>query len=184
MRHDHPRERFRNKLARECFEHPRAIVVEKIVSAEINHQLHIHTAFETCGWVPILQHGNVFYPNLCKEFYANLRTRLGSLTITTRVASFDSTLSTAALGEILGVPSDIPVTNTENIVDLDYRGWDEACITLKILHIKRNEDRQKDSLRINLAKPRVCVLQFLLAKNVTPKSSNYGEARHLDIYHL
>jgi len=106
------------------------------------------------------------------------------LTISTRVAGIDFVLSPEALGEILDVPSNIPITDTENIVDPDYPGWDEACIALKIPHIKRNEDRQKDSLRINLAKPRVRVLQFLVAKNVTPKSSNYGEARHLDIYHL
>jgi len=67
MHHDHPQERFRSDLARQWFEHPRAIVVEKTVSAEINHQLHINTAFETCGGFLFCSMGMFFIPTYARS---------------------------------------------------------------------------------------------------------------------
>ena len=96
--------------------------------------MHITSAYENVCWAPILQYGNILYPNICKDFYVNLHTRPGSWTMTSRITGYDFTFTAKVLGEILNCPTTALATQytKESVADPDYPQWEEACIALKI----------------------------------------------------
>jgi hypothetical protein len=126
----------------------------------------------------MLQYGTLMYPTLCKEFYANIL--LGKEYVDTIVGGKHIKLTADILGQIIGVPNR-GKTRSEST---NFPRLTEACQRLKIPRLVRGSDENKVAKRVNLAKPRVHLISYLLAKNVTPKGSSYSDCSNIDIFHM
>ena len=88
---------------REKFE----FVVEKMIHPEVDRELNLVTPFRSVVWDPIMKLPNLYYPQLVKEFYANMENKKDKniMVIQTRVKGRDIYLDEAILTTLLDVPN-------------------------------------------------------------------------------
>ncbi|KAF3436653.1 hypothetical protein FNV43_RR19400 [Rhamnella rubrinervis] len=95
-----------------------AIMVEKIVSDEIDSTFGICLAFDMLGWVLVLNFEGNYYPQLVREFYANIEDKddVGVSGVVLFVKGCRIKLHRATLAHILGVLGEGPSVEFSNDV--------------------------------------------------------------------
>ncbi|CAH9071073.1 unnamed protein product, partial [Cuscuta europaea] len=68
-------------------------VIEKTISAPIDHEFQLTAAFAKINWEPVLHLQGTFYPELVKEFFANVEGNYAQKMIESRVKGVNITIT-------------------------------------------------------------------------------------------
>lgn len=99
----------------------KSFIIEKDIAPNMEAYFHISETLDRLGWSPIVRLPRIFYPQLVKEFYANVENKdaYSNVLLNTTVRGVKIRLTRRVLSEILGVPDD------EELVQLNRRFfWD------------------------------------------------------------
>ncbi|XP_027178132.1 uncharacterized protein LOC113777297 [Coffea eugenioides] len=162
------------------------IIIEKHLAPEVDAHYHISTAFKRLGWENILQLPKYYYPNLVREFYANVENKQshsGNL-IVSWVRGRKVVLNREALRcfvQLIDEGEDVKLTKEFKARDPWQVG--EAVERLKGQYRERGTSK-KLTVYADSFEHRYHLIFYLFAFNVVPKKSGKREIRNSDLYFL
>ncbi|XP_071928410.1 uncharacterized protein [Coffea arabica] len=162
------------------------IIIEKQLTPEVDDHYKVSTAFGQLGWANILKLSRHYYPNLVREFYANVEDKQihsGNLIVSwvrgKRVAITRETI--ARFVKLKDEGADVKWTKKFKARD----PWQvrEAVSRLKGQYRER-ESSKKLLVYADSFKLRYHPIFYLFTFNVVPKRSGKKEVRNNDLYFL
>ncbi|CAH9098915.1 unnamed protein product [Cuscuta epithymum] len=154
-------------------------VVEKTVSQPIDHEYRLTEAFANIDWEQLLHLEGTFYPELVKEFFANIEGNSPRKMIESRVKGVKITITNDLLRSQFRIanhgipfaPSQAGAMNS----DVGYNPLD----AMQYFGLQGHELMTK-----NLGQPhiRARLLMYLYSFNVMPRASGYNKIRNADLY--
>ncbi|XP_071933319.1 uncharacterized protein [Coffea arabica] len=162
------------------------IIVEKHLAPEVDDHYKISTAFKRLGWEDILKLPKHYYPNLIREFYANVEDKhshsgnlIESWVRGKRVALTRDKV--ARWAKLKDSGEDIKLTKEFKARDPWQVG--EAVARLKGQYRERGSSK-KLTVYADSFEHRYHLLFYLFAFNMVPKRSGKRELRNSDLYFL
>ena len=171
----------------------REFVIETSVSNAVDKVFHITEMFTRIGWQSILQFKGVFYPDLVREFYANIRNKKRSVpSVTSMVRGVKVVVSPGTLSRHFDIP------NYGDILSIK-ESTDEQGNKTEVCNVDPTWSRDEATTRLDVpvhysGKKEIYylkhfaieerILAYILAHNVDPKASDSHLARFTDLYHI
>ncbi|XP_071932873.1 uncharacterized protein [Coffea arabica] len=181
--------RFTNRRNQEWHEEHANLefLFEMHVNPTVEMMYNISEAFAQQGWAPILTLPNHYYPDLVREFYANIesKARHSGEIVESWVRGRRITLSCQDLAAILGCMDDgRPVDLKKEFVPPNRR-WDPSLAMARFgLEYQPFRSTRKETILENVFEPRHRLIIYMMAHNVIPKKTGHTEVRKSDIYFL
>lgn len=156
-----------------------ALIIEKTVEEHINNYFHITEAFETLSWERMLNFSGEYYPEMVKEFYANIRDKNHPLNhIESYVNGVQINITSDLLNQLFNIPAEGPafrMTSSNTVpADLEYNPL-EAQQIFGLRGQLRARDFGQQWIRARL-------LCYLYSYNIMPRASGINKIRMTDLY--
>ena len=104
------RNRFTNKKNEAWYKKNQhhAFVVEKFVTFDVVERFNLHRLFEHFHWDQMITLRGDYYPDLVKEFYANMENKGDAdyTSLTTTIRGHTIVVTSSSLANLLGLPND------------------------------------------------------------------------------
>ena len=159
------------------------LVVEKTVTDEIDDAFHLRAGYATFGWDRLLTLSGDYYPELIRQFYANMEGKpfRHRHPLVSQVKGVKITVTTQLINEMLGLPTigDVLTINQDRVTsDLAWRAKEAA----QRFNVDWTPTQSK--LLAKYFEPGDRLLAYSFGFNVIPKGSSRNELRIADLYFL
>ena len=162
------------------------IIIEKHLAPEVDAHYKVSAAFARLGWENILQLPRYYYPNLVREFYANVEDKPGHRAnkIVSWVRGKRVIIKKEAIGKFIRVKND----GEDMKLTKEFKACDPWLVEEAVTRLKgQYRDRGRSGKKIVYAdsfEARYHLIFYLFAHNVVPKKSGKRELRNSDLYFL
>ena len=158
------------------------MVVEKTISLDIDREFLLKALFRVLGWQHVCELRGAYYPELVKQFYANLdRSEDDHSCFRSMVKGVAISMTERSVAELLHCPTDgamVQIWRSRN--QYDWRWKKEEAMDRLGLYFETQHGRQMVPVRLLEVRHRL--IAYLLGFNVEPRSSGLNELRVTDIY--
>ncbi|OMO98844.1 hypothetical protein CCACVL1_04032 [Corchorus capsularis] len=166
-------------------------VEEQTVPEVFDNEFNIHAAFEHLGWEEILKLPNKYYPELVKEFYANLKEKdkVNCISLSSYVRGKSIEITDTKLNEWYKFPGKGGRLHFSKMGDKSQctldRDWDKTA-AIKHLDIPYSINRKKQwTVYAKFCSIKLRLIAWLLRTNMMPThSTSTNELRLTDIFTL
>ncbi|XP_027125024.1 uncharacterized protein [Coffea arabica] len=160
---------------------------EKHVSTEVENAFQISEAFDQLGWAPILRLPVYYYPELVREFYANIinKAKHSGEKVESFVRGTRIVLSRQRLAAILGCRDEGPAVDLKKGFVAPNKRWDPTHAMARFgLQYQPFRSSRKETIVATVFDVRHRLIIYMIAHNVIPKKTGHSEVRKSDIYIL
>ncbi|XP_071927454.1 uncharacterized protein [Coffea arabica] len=180
--------RFNNRRNQEWHEEHANLefLFEMHISPKIEMVYRISEAFAQFGWALILTLPDHYYPDLVREFYANIesKARHSGEMVKSWVCERRIVLSHQDLAAILGCMDDGRPVDLKEFVPPNRR-WDPSLAIARFgLEYQPFRFTRKDTILANVFESCHHLIIYMIVHNVIPKKTGHTEVRKSDIYFL
>lgn len=181
--------RFTSKENQEWYEarEHKGFIFEMHVAPDVNAEFKLTEAFDILGWGPILTLPDHYYPQLVKEFYANVVNKSGHSgeNIRSYVRGRRIEVERSTLAQLLGVRNTGPAVDLKKEFHAPDRHWEMGHAMARFqIEQEFTRSQQKATVKANKLDARLRLITYLFAHNVIPKKSSLNEVRKSDLYFL
>ena len=160
---------------------------EKHVSSEVETAFQISEAFDQLGWAPILRLPTTYYPELVREFYANIinKARHSGELVESWVRGMHISLSRRCLVAILGCRDQGPAVDLKKGFVAPNKRWDPShAMTRFDLEYQPFRSSRKETIVASIFGVRHRLIIYIMAHNAIPKKTGHSEVQKSNIYFL